>query len=82
MAHIRHLSQGEQLKARQVQSNETVQFVFSYSPKITTDLYLEFGDKTFKVVAVDPYEYNKTDLEVRAEQVSPPAFDEVEWEDA
>jgi len=79
-AHIRHLSQEQQLKARQVQSNETVQFVFSYNPKITTDLYLEYGGRTFKIISVDPYEYNKTDLEVRAQEVSPPAYDEAEWE--
>ena len=81
-AHLRHLNQSEQHKARQVQSNESVRFVFSYNPKITTDLYLEFGERTYKIVSIDPYEYNKTDLEVRAEQVSPPTYDEVEWEDA
>jgi len=80
-AYVRHLSQGEVMRARQVQSNETAQFVIAYSPKITTDLYLEFGGRTYKVVSVDPYEYNKTDLELRAEEVSPPAFDEVEYEE-
>jgi len=38
-------------------------------------------DNTYKVVSVDPYEFNKTDLELRAEQVSPPAFDEMEYEE-
>ena len=80
-AYVRHLSGAEQHKARQVQSNETAQFIVSYSPKITTDLFLEFGGRTYKVVSVDPYEYNKTDLELRAEEVSPPAFDEVEYEE-
>ena len=81
-AYVRHLSQGERMAARQVQSNESIKVIIGYSPKITTDLYLEFGTKTYKVVSIDPYEFNKTDLELRAEEVSPPVFDEVEWEGA
>jgi len=79
-AYVRHLSQGEVMRARQVQSNQVLQVIVSYNPKITTDLYLEFSGKTYKVVSVDSYEFNKTDLEIRAEEVSPPAFDEEEWE--
>jgi len=78
-AYVRHLSQGEQMRARQVQNNQNLQVIVSYNPKITTNLYLEFGGKTYKVVSIDPYEFNKTDLEIRAEEVSPPAFDEEEY---
>ena len=81
-AYVRHLSQNEIIRARQVQNPETTKFVIAYSPKITTDLYLEYGGKTFKVVSIDPFEYNKTDLTIRAEEVSPPTFDEVEYEEA
>ena len=80
-AYVRHLSQREQHRARQVQSSETVQFVFAYSPKITLNLYLEFEGKTYKIVAIDYFESNKTDLEIKAEEVSVPAFDEVEFEE-
>ena len=80
-AYVRHLSQREQYRARQVQSNETVQLIFAYSPKLTLNLYLEFEGKTYKIVAIDYFENNKTDLEIRAEEVSPPAFDEVEFDD-
>ena len=80
-AYVRHLSGAEVLRARQVQNNQTLQVIVSYNPKITTDLYLEFGGKTYKVVSIDPYEFNKTDLEIRAEEVSPPAFDEEEFSD-
>lgn len=80
-AYARHLSGAEQLQARQKQSNETAKFVVAFSPKITTDLYIEFNGTTYKVVSIDPYEYNKTDLEIRAEEVSPPSFDEVEYEE-
>ena len=79
-AYVRHLSQGERLAARQIQSNENIKLVVSYNPKIVAGLHLEFNENTYKVVSVDPYEFNKTDLELRAEQVSPPAYDEVEWE--
>ena len=79
-AYVRHLSQGEQMRARQVQNNQSLQVIVSYNPKITTDLYLEFGGKTYKVVSIDPYEFNKTDFEIRAEEVSPPAFDEEEFD--
>jgi head-tail adaptor len=67
------------MRARQVQNNQNLQVIVSYNPKITTNLYLEFGGKTYKVVSIDPYEFNKTDLEIRAEEVSPPAFDEEEY---
>jgi len=80
-AYARHLSGAEQLQARQKQSNETAKFVVSFSPKITTDLYIEFNGTTYKVASIDPYEYNKTDLEIRAEEISPPTFDEVEYEE-
>ena len=80
-AHVRHLSQDEQLRAKAVQSNECVQFTFAYSPKITTDLTLEFNDRTYKIVSIDPFEYNRTDLVVKAEEIAPLTFDEVEWEE-
>ena len=79
-AHVRHLSGAEVLRARQVQSNETVQFVVSYFPGITSEVYFEFGDKTYKAVSIDAFEYNKTDFTIRASETSPPAYDEVEWE--
>jgi len=79
-AYVRHLSQGERLAARQIQSNESIKLVVSYNHKIVAGLHLEFNESTYKVVSVDPYEFNKTDLELRAEQVSPLAYDEVEWE--
>ena len=78
-AYVRHLSGAEVLRARQVQNNQSLQIIVSYNPRITTNLYLEFGGKTYKVVSIDPYEFNKTDLEIRAEEVSPPVFDEEEW---
>jgi len=78
-AYVRHLSGAEVLRARQVQNNQSLQIIVSYNSKITTNLYLEFGGKTYKVVSIDPYEFNKTDLEIRAEEVSPPVFDEEEW---
>jgi len=80
-AYVRHLSGAEVLRARQVQNNQTLQIIVSYNPRITTNLYLEFGGKTYKVVSIDPYEFNKTDLEIRAEEVSPPVFDEEEWQE-
>ena len=80
-AYVRHLSGAEVLRARQVQNNQSLQIIVSYNPRITTNLYLEFGGKTYKVVSIDPYEFNKTDLEIRAEEVSPPAFDEEEFSD-
>ena len=55
-AYVRHLSQTEVMRARQIQSPETIQFVMAYSPKITTDLYMEFGERTYKIVSIDPFE--------------------------
>ena len=78
-AHARQLSQRERHTAQAAQSKEDIQFEIAFSPKIVAGLFLEFNDKTYKVVSVDPYEYNKSDLIVRAEEVAPPIFDEVEW---
>ena len=80
-AYVRQLSQTEQHKAKAVQSNETLQLVLNHSPKLKTGLYLEFADRTYKVVSVDPFEFNRTDLTIRAEEVSPPTFDEVEYDE-
>jgi len=78
-AYVRQLSERERHVAMAIQSDEDILFEIAYSPKITAGLFLEFNDKTFKVISVDPYEYNKTDLIVKAKEVAPPTLDEVEW---
>jgi len=78
-AYVRQLSERERETAMAIQHDEDILFEISYSPKITIGLFLEFNDKTFKVASVDPYEYNKTDLIVKAKEVAPPTYDEVEW---
>jgi SPP1 family predicted phage head-tail adaptor len=80
-AYVRHLSGDQQIKARAVQSGETMQFIIAYSPKLTPDVFLEFGDKTYKIESLDPFEFNKTDLEIRASETAPPTFDEEEYPD-
>lgn len=79
-AYVRHLSEQERFSAKAVQTNETILFKVGYSPKVTDDLFVEFNDKTYSIVSIDPFEYNKTDLVIRANEVSPPPFDEVEYD--
>ena len=78
-AYIRHLSERERYAAKAVQSLETMLFEVAHSPKLTDDLYIEFAGRTYRVVSIDPYEFDKTDLVIRAEEVAPPVFDCVEW---
>ena len=80
-AYVRHSSQDEKRTANAMQRSEDIVLEMGYSPKITTDLNLEWGGKTYAIVSIDPYEFNKTDLEIRAEEVSPPVFDEEEWQE-
>ena len=80
-AYVRHLSERERQVANAMQNDEDIQFEIVYNPKITTDLMLEFNNKTYKVVSVDPFEYNKTDLVVRGKEIAPPTYDEVEYDE-
>lgn len=79
-AYVRWLSENERLTAKSVQIEQTILFKVTANPKLTSDLYIEFGDKTYSIVSIDPYEFNKTDLVIRANAVSPPIFDEVEYD--
>lgn len=79
-AYVRHLSEREIFTAKSVQMEETIHFRIAYSPKLTSDLLLEFGNKTYQIVSIDPYEFNKTDLVIKADEIAPPIFDEIVWE--
>ena len=78
-AYVRQLSERERETAKAIQHDEDIKFEIAFHPKITTDLMLEFAGKTYSIVSVDPYEYNKTDLIVKAKEIPPPTYDEVEW---
>jgi len=78
-AYVRQMSERERHTAMAVQSDVDIMFEIAYNPQITAGLFLEFGGKTFKVVSVDPFEYNKTDLIVKAKEIAPPTYDEIEW---
>ena len=78
-AYVRHLSEREQFAAKAVNREETILFKVAYHPKITNDLYVEFAGKTFNIVSIDPYEFNNTDLVIRASEAAPPPFDVVDW---
>jgi SPP1 family predicted phage head-tail adaptor len=80
-AYVRQLLDKERLAATVIQSQATILFKVTHNPKITKDLFLEFGGKTYSIESVDPFEFNKTDLVIRATETSPPTFDEVEHAD-
>ena len=80
-AYVRQLSESERLTAKSVQTEQTILFKVVHNPKITNDLFIEFGGKTFSIVSIDPYEFNKADLVIRANAVSPPTYDEVEYDE-
>lgn len=80
-AYVRELSENERFSAKAVQVEESIQFKIVYSPKITTELYIEYGGKTYNIVSIDKFEFNKTDLIIRANEILAPVFDEVQYED-
>ena len=80
-AYVRHLSEQERLASKVVQIDESILFKVTHNPKLTKDLYIEFGEKTYSIVSIDPYEYNKSDLVIRANEISPPVYDEVEYDE-
>lgn len=80
-AFVRELSENERFSAKAVQVEETTQFKIVYNPKITTELYVEFGGKTYDIVSIDKFEFNKTDLVIGANEILAPVYDEVCYED-
>ena len=78
--YVRELSENERFSAKSVQVEETTQFVIVYNPKIVSELYLEFCGKTYNIVSIDKFEFNKSDLVVRANETLAPTFDEVIYE--
>lgn len=80
-AYARHLSQRERYAAKAVQMEETILFKVTANPKITEDLYIEFAGKTYQIASIDRFEFNKTDYTIRAKEVAPPTFDEVEYDE-
>lgn len=78
--YVRELSENERFSAKSVQVEETTQFKVVYNPKIVNELYLEFGNKTYSIVAIDKFEFNKTDIVIRANEMLAPTFDEVLYE--
>lgn len=80
-AYVRELSENERFSAKSVQVEETIQFKIVYNPKILSEFFIEFAGKTYEIVSIDKYEFNKTDLVIRANEILAPVFDEVEYED-
>ena len=80
-AYVRQLSENERVSAKAVQTEQTILFKVVANPKLTNDLYIEFAGKTYNIVSIDPYEFNKTDLVIRANNISPPTYDEVEYDE-
>ena len=78
--YVRELSENERFSAKSVQVEETTQFKVVFNEKINNKLYLEFGDKTYDIVSIDKFEFNKTDIVIRANEVLAPEFDEVFYE--
>lgn len=78
--YVRELSENERFSAKSVQVEETTQFKVVYNPKIRSELFLEFDGKTYAIVSIDKFEFNKTDLVVRGNEILSPHFDEVQYE--
>lgn len=79
--YVRELSENERFSARAVQVEETTQFKVTYNPKITSNLFIEYKEKTYDIVSIDKFEFNKTDIVIRGNETLAPVYDEVEYED-
>ena len=79
--YVRQLSENERFSAKAVQIEETTQFIVVYNPKLNNDLFIEFKGRTYQIVGIDEYEFNKTDLVIQANEILAPNFDEVAYAD-
>jgi len=79
--YVRHLSQQERYSAKAIRTEENILFKVTANPKITEDLYIEFGGKTYEITSIDRFEFNRTDYVIRAKEVAPPTFDEVQYDE-
>lgn len=78
-AYVRELSENEKFSAKAVQVDETIMFMVVFNPKITSDLYIEFDENTYNIVSIDKYQFNKTDVVIKANQILAPTYDEVQY---
>jgi hypothetical protein len=44
-------------------------------------MFVEFNNKTYKITAIDKFEFNKTDIKITAAEIQPLPFDSEEWND-
>lgn len=51
--------------------------VIEYNKVEAMELYVEFGGKSYDIVSIDKFEFNKTDLVIRANEILAPVYDEV-----
>lgn len=79
-AYARELSQNERFSAKAVQVEESIEFKIVYNPKIISELFIEFNEKTYNIVSIDKFRFNKTDLVIKANEILAPIFDEVAYE--
>ncbi len=77
--YVRQLSENERFSAKSVQVEETTQFILVFNRKIDNELFIEFNGKTYEIVSVDEYEFNKSDLIIRANETLAPDYDGVEY---
>lgn len=78
--YVRELSENERFSAKAVQVEETTQFKVVYNDKLKNELKIEFNGKTYEIVSIDKFEFNKTDVVIRANEILAPEFDGVEYE--
>ena len=79
-AYVRDLSEKEKFAALAVNVDQSIVFKITYNRKLTHDIMFEFEGDTYKKASTDHFEFNKTDLVIRAERCQPPQFDEVQYD--
>ena len=79
-AYVRDLTEREKFAALAVNVEQSIVFKITYNKKLTDDIMFEFNGDTYKKASADHFEFNKTDLVIRAEKSTPPAFDEVQYD--
>jgi len=77
-AYVRDLTEQERFAALAVNVEQTIVFKFTFNEKLKADVMFEFKGTTYKKASTDSFEFNKTDLVIKAERCEQPPFDEVE----
>lgn len=79
-AHIRQLSFYERSNQNALLDGADIEFIINRR-KVKPDMYIEFLDDTYKISAIDNYDFNSDEVRLLAKEVESINFDKVLGDD-